>query len=64
MCIFTDHVPHCLVSIKITFHKTRITPVKALVVFALDPILTYMYIAKTIITYQLTSKYLHVLVLG
>lgn len=30
----------------------------------LDPILTYMYIAKTIITYQLTSKYLHVLVLG
>ena len=24
----------------------------------------YLYIAKTIITYQLTSKYLHVLVLG
>ena len=35
MCIFTDHVPHCLFSINIEFHKKLITPVLALFVFVL-----------------------------
>ena len=37
MCIFTDHVPHCLFSINIEFHKKLITPVLALFVFVLGP---------------------------
>ena len=42
MYFITDHVSHCFVSINIEFHKTRITPVTALGVFALDLILTVL----------------------
>ena len=44
MCIFTDHVPHCLFSINIEFHKKLITPVLALFVFVLGPILTWWHV--------------------
>ena len=44
MYFITDHVSHCFVSINIEFHKARITPVTALVVFALDLILTWWHV--------------------
>ena len=44
MCIFTDHVPHCLFSINIEFHKKLITPVLALFVFVLGLILTWWHV--------------------